>query len=57
MDYSADCLAAFSSAKEFSTPNQTDFSSDSAFCAAFKSFTNTVNREGRKSGKEIERKK
>jgi hypothetical protein len=34
-----------------------DFSSDSAFCAAFKSLVNTANREGRKSAKEIERKK
>jgi hypothetical protein len=43
--------------EKFSVPNQTDFSSDNAFCAAFKLLANTVNREGRKSAKEIERKK
>jgi hypothetical protein len=37
--------------------NQTDFSFDSAFCAAFESLANTANREGRKPAKEIERKK
>jgi hypothetical protein len=39
------------------TPSQADFSSNSAFCAAFKSLANTANREGRKLAKEIERKK
>jgi hypothetical protein len=57
MDCSAACLAAFSSAREFSTLDQTDFSSDSAFCAAFKPLANTVNGEGRKSAKKIDRKK
>jgi hypothetical protein len=56
-DYSAACLATFSSAREFSTPNRADFSSNSAFCAAFKSLANTANREGLKLAKEIKRKK
>jgi hypothetical protein len=56
-DCSEACLAAFSSDREFSTPNQADFSSDSAFYTAFKLLANTANREGRKSAKEIERKK
>jgi hypothetical protein len=41
----AACLAAFSSAREFSTLNRTDFSSDSAFCAAFKLLANTANKK------------
>jgi hypothetical protein len=56
-DCSEACLVAFSSDREFSTPNRADFSSDSAFYAAFKLLANTTNREGRKSAKEIERKK
>jgi hypothetical protein len=56
-DCSAACLAALSSAREFSTSNWANFSFDSAFCAAFKSLTNTANQEGQKSVKEIERKK
>jgi hypothetical protein len=43
--------------EKLSIPNQIDFSSDSAFCAAFKLLANTANREGCKSAKEIERKK
>jgi hypothetical protein len=56
-DCSTAFLVAFSSAKEFSAPNQTDFSSDSTFCTVFKLLANTANREGCKSVKEIERKK
>jgi hypothetical protein len=55
-DCSTTCLTALSSAREFSTPNQADFSSDSAFCAAFKSLANIANREGHRSAKEIKRK-
>jgi hypothetical protein len=43
--------------EKLSAPNRADFSSDSAFFVAFKSLANTANREGRKSAKEIERKK
>jgi hypothetical protein len=43
--------------EKFFVPNRTDFSFDSAFYAAFKLLANTANREGRKSAKEIERKK
>jgi hypothetical protein len=43
--------------EKFYVPNQKYFSFDSAFCVAFKLLANTVNREGRKSAKEIERKK
>jgi hypothetical protein len=43
--------------EKFSVPNRTGFSSDNAFYAAFKLLANTANREGRKSAKEIERKK
>jgi hypothetical protein len=43
--------------EKFYVPNRKDFSFDSAFCVAFKLLANTVNREGRKSAKEIERKK
>jgi hypothetical protein len=42
--------------KEFSTPNRADFSSDSAFCAAFKSLASTANREGHKLADEIKKK-
>jgi hypothetical protein len=56
-DCSATCLAALSSAREFSTYNRTDFSSNNAFCATFKSLANTANQEGHKSAKGIERKK
>jgi hypothetical protein len=54
-DWSVACLEAFSSSREFSIPNRTDFSSDSAFYDAFKLLDNTVNREDRKSAKEIKR--
>jgi hypothetical protein len=56
-DCLAACLAALSSAREFSIPNRIDFSSDGAFYTGFKSLANTANREGCKSAKEIERKK
>jgi hypothetical protein len=38
-------LAAFSPAREFSTLNQVDFSSDNTFCAAFKLLANTANKK------------
>jgi hypothetical protein len=43
--------------EKFSALNRANFSSDSAFCAAFNSLANIVNREDHKSAKEIERKK
>jgi hypothetical protein len=41
----AACLAAFSLARKFSALNQEDFSSDNAFCAAFKVLANTANKK------------
>jgi hypothetical protein len=43
--------------EKFSALNWANFSSDSAFCAAFNSLANIANREDHKSAKEIERKK
>jgi hypothetical protein len=39
------CLAALSSAREFSALNRADFSSDGACCAAFKLLANTANKK------------
>jgi hypothetical protein len=39
------CLAAFSSTKEFLALNRAYFSSDIAFCAAFKLLANTTNKK------------
>jgi hypothetical protein len=44
-DCAAACLEAFSSDKELSALNRADFSSDSAFYAAFKLLANTANKK------------